>query len=231
MERIHKDLNTLKWGLPIALIIYGFWLFSIILGFSLPIRWDNPWIYLRILIQMHLFTGLFITAHDAMHGTVSRIKWINDGIGWICTLSYALFFYNRLFPKHHQHHQFVHTEKDPDYSHHSFFRWYFQFFFQYFSILQYLLLNGMFFFLQWVFKISQANLIVFWILPSILSSLQLFYFGTYLPHHGEINNAHQSRTQSKNHLWAFMTCYFFGYHYEHHDSPHIPWWRLYLQKS
>ena len=28
----------------------------------------NVWMYVHILIQAYLYTGLFITAHDAMHG-------------------------------------------------------------------------------------------------------------------------------------------------------------------
>jgi hypothetical protein len=57
---------------------------------------------------------------------------------------------------------------------------------------------------------------------------QLFIFGTYLPHRGEhaAGNQTQSRSQSRNHVWAFISCYFFGYHYEHHDQPYLPWWKL-----
>ncbi len=68
-------------------------------------------------------------------------------------------------------------------------------------------------------------------IPAGLSTLQLFYFGTYLPHMGEETNAHHSHSQSKNHLWAFISCYFFGYHFEHHDSPGTPWWRLWRVKE
>jgi beta-carotene ketolase (CrtW type) len=27
-----------------------------------------------------------------------------------------------------------------------------------------------------------------------------------------------------------ISCYFFGYHFEHHESPQTPWWRLYQSK-
>jgi beta-carotene ketolase (CrtW type) len=79
--------------------------------------------------------------------------------------------------------------------------------------------------------LPEQNLIMFWVLPSLLSTLQLFYFGTYLPHKGEHQNIHHSKTQSKNHLWAFLSCYFFGYHYEHHNSPGTPWWKLWIEKE
>ncbi|MFW6276162.1 MAG: fatty acid desaturase, partial [Bacteroidota bacterium] len=71
-------------------------------------------------------------------------------------------------------------------------------------------------------------------LPALLSTLQLFYFGTYLPHrkpHTHDMGRHRARTQSKNHLWAMLSCYFFGYHTEHHESPGTPWWQLYTKKS
>ena len=77
------------------------------------------------------------------------------------------------------------------------------------------------------------NLILIWMLPGILATLQLFYFGTYLPHRGahRAENVHKSHSQKPNHLWAFLSCYFFGYHYEHHASPGTPWWQLYKTKE
>jgi beta-carotene ketolase (CrtW type) len=48
---------------------------------------------------------------------------------------------------------------------------------------------------------------------------------------GESENEHHSRSQSKNHFWALVSCYFFGYHFEHHDSPGTPWWLLWKVKE
>jgi beta-carotene ketolase (CrtW type) len=42
---------------------------------------------------------------------------------------------------------------------------------------------------------------------------------------------HKARTQKKNHFWAMLSCYFFGYHREHHEDPHIAWWQLYKVKA
>lgn len=75
---------------------------------------------------------------------------------------------------------------------------------------------------------------MFWVVPVFLGTLQLFFFGTYLPHrkpHNENMEPHKARTQRKNHLGAMISCYFFGYHFEHHDTPHQPWWKLYRSKS
>ncbi|TSD64193.1 fatty acid desaturase [Inquilinus sp. KBS0705] len=188
------------------------------------VNFSNPLLYLFILVQMHLYTGLFITAHDAMHGTVAPNKTANNLIGYLCTFLYASFWYGQLYTKHHKHHNHVHTDDDPDYHNGGFFSWYVRFIRNYLSIWQIVVMAVLFN----VFKllVPQANLLLFWVVPSLLSTLQLFYFGTYLPHKGEHDNKHQSRSLRRNHLMAFFSCYFFGYHYEHHDSPWLPWWKL-----
>lgn len=217
-------------GVWIAVLIILLWTASLIGLLLVRIDWTNPLIYLGILVQMHLYTGLFITAHDAMHGLVSPTKKVNHAIGWLCSVLFSYNFYWKLFPKHHEHHRHVATDKDPDYhSSDNFFIWYFSFVKQYVTIWQILLMAITFNILK--LFLPTENLIVFWMLPAILSTLQLFYFGTYLPHRGESENEHHSRSQSKNHLWAFLSCYFFGYHYEHHDSPGTPWWKLWEEKE
>lgn len=221
-----KQSNT---GTLIAFIVIGSWFFSILNLMLWEVNWQNPSLYLMILIQMHLYTGLFITAHDAMHGTVSINPRLNNFIGQICTALYACFPFSKLFVKHHQHHRHVHTDLDPDYNNGNFIIWYFSFIKEYLTWWQIVLMAVIFNLLK--FWIEEVNLILFWVLPSFLSTLQLFYFGTWLPHHGEHSNKHQSGSQSKNHLIAFLTCYFFGYHYEHHDSPGTPWWRLWKLKN
>jgi len=216
-------------GALIAFLVIACWTFSIISLMNWEVQFNNPLLYLFILVQMHLYTGLFITAHDAMHGTVSRHKKLNNSIGQLCTALYACFPFKVLNAKHHDHHRYVHTEKDPDYSEGNFFVWYLSFIRQYLTWWQVALMAIIFNILKiWI---PESNLFFFWVLPSLLSTFQLFYFGTWLPHHGEHNNKHQSGSQRKNHVLAFLTCYFFGYHFEHHDSPATPWWRLWEAKN
>jgi len=217
-------------GIIISLAILFLWFCSLVFWLHFPISWSNPWLYLGVLLQTHLYTGLFITAHDAMHGLVSSNKKVNHTIGWIAAILFSYNFYWRLFPKHHEHHRYVATDKDPDY-HHSdnFFIWYYSFVRQYVNVWQILLMAISYNILK--LFLPMENLIVFWMAPAVLATLQLFYFGTYLPHRGESSNEHHSSSQSKNHLWAFLSCYFFGYHYEHHDSPGTPWWRLWKEKE
>jgi len=225
------------WGLPIGLAVIALWGASTIywLGAELP-RWESlswPWalgfIALGIAVQTHLYTGLFITAHDAMHGTVHPHRATNRWVGRVAAILFAFNWFDRLLPLHHAHHRHTATpHQDPDYhtGHAGFWRWYVGFAIRYIRWWQIVGMAITFNVLKlWL---PTENLILFWIAPSILSTLQLFYFGTYLPHRGSPppNNPHRARSQRWGHVLGFITCYFFGYHYEHHDKPHVPWWRL-----
>lgn len=219
------------YGILIAILMIVLW-FAFL---TTLLFWDFSYAYflilLAILIQTHLYTGLFITAHDAMHGTVSKNRIINNTIGWVTSLLFAFNFYDRLLTKHHEHHKYVATDKDPDYHNSGNLAvWYWSFIKKYTTLKQLVLMTIALQLLRFIFPLE--NLILFWILPGILSTFQLFYFGTYIPHKDghEHNNKHKSRSQKKNHLLAFFTCYFFGYHYEHHDAPHVPWWQLWATK-
>ncbi len=219
-------------GVWIALLIIASW--ASLLSYALlaaPIGWTSPATYLLVLLQTHLYTGMFITAHDAMHGLVSPKRSLNLWIGRVCATLFAFNFYDQLNRKHHLHHRFVGTAQDPDYHGGNFLVWYINFALQYVNVWQILLMAASYNVLKiWL---PAEKLIVYWMLPSILSTLQLFYFGTYLPHRGEHapDNTHRSRSQALNHYWAFLACYFFGYHYEHHNSPGTPWWKLPQEKE
>jgi beta-carotene ketolase (CrtW type) len=222
-------------GLVIALSIILIWLAHLIylLAF-VEVMPASPIILVHIAIQTYLYTGLFITAHDAMHGLVSPDKAINKNIGWLATRLFAALSFSRLLVKHQLHHRFPGEAADPDYSVNSqnFWLWWFSFMKNYISWWQIIFMAVSFNILQiWV---DQWNLVLFWILPSILATFQLFYFGTYRPHrlpHTETMLPYNSRTQNGPNWWAMLSCYFFGYHYEHHEWPHIPWWKLYQTKK
>lgn len=222
-------------GVGIALSIIGLWaaLLVILLAVYRP-DWRTPWPYLLALVQTHLYTGLFITAHDAMHGVVSASKRLNNGIGALAAFLFAYNWYPRLLPRHHLHHRHVATPDDPDFhdgQHPGFLAWLLRFALNYVTWWQIALMALTYNLLQQVFPL--ANIIAFWMVPAVLATMQLFFFGTYLPHRGEhaADNLHKSRTQFRHHLWAFVSCYFFGYHYEHHDQPYLPWWRLWRTKE
>jgi beta-carotene ketolase (CrtW type) len=78
------------------------------------------------------------------------------------------------------------------------------------------------------------NLIYFWVVPALLSTVQLFYFGTYLPHREltePYKDQHRARSNNYSNIFSLLTCYHFGYHWEHHEYPHIAWWRLPLMRK
>lgn len=201
---------------------------------NVEISFANHWMYIHILVQAHLTTGLFITSHDSIHGTISKNKKVNLFFGWATSLMYAFFPYNILRKNHHNHHKYAGTSKDPDFNvkTQNFFLWWFGFLWHYATIWQILGFAISFNILKlWM---PDLNIILMWFLPAILSSMQLFFFGTYLPHklpHDNLDPKHKTRSQKKNHFWAFLSCYFFGYHWEHHQYPGVPWWKLYTKKS
>lgn len=220
--------------LLIAMLIICCWAVSLSYLISLDIS-RTPIIQLipLILIQTFLYTGLFITAHDAMHGVVfpNNVK-INNLIGSIAVGLYALFSYKKLLQAHWMHHRSPATELDPDFHNGkqtSFLNWYFQFMKKYWSWWRILGLVTIFNIVIFVFHLPEKNLTLFWVLPSILSSVQLFYFGTFLPHKepiGGYTNIHKAQSNPLPIFWSFITCYHFGYHQEHHEYPSIPWWQL-----
>ncbi len=221
-------------GILIALSVILIWLCHLIyILTSVDVDFLSPIFYMHLLLQTYFYTGLFITGHDAMHQTVSRNKSINRAIGTAAAFLYAGLSYKRLIVNHFRHHKNPGTADDPDFNIKSqnFFVWWGSFMYRYATITQLIIMAVAFNVLKiWVDEIS---LWFFWVIPAILSSLQLFFFGTYLPHrkpHQHDMEPHKARTQKKNHLWAMLSCYFFGYHFEHHDSPHTPWWQLYKTK-
>lgn len=241
-EQIFHKQNNNIYGLVVALLIISLWAASLTLLLCLNVANFSSWL-LPIVIawQTFLYTGLFITAHDAMHGSVfQQNKKINHFIGSLAVFLYAFFSYRQLLKKHWLHHHHPASELDPD--HHDGnssnpIYWYFHFMKNYWSWKQFISMFITFNLANYMLPIAQTNLILFWIVPSILSSVQLFYFGTFLPHRepeGGYIRPHCAQTIALPIFWSFISCYHFGYHQEHHEFPHVPWWQLpavYKQKA
>lgn len=219
-------------GRYIALAIISLWFLAFLFGMRIDFDLSSPLQWIWIGVVTHLFTGLFITAHDAMHGTVykSNTAW-NRRLGQLCTVLYAFFSFDKMYEKHHMHHDHTATEEDPDVHEGSFFVWYYKFLREYISIWQIVFYAIAFNLLKLIFPTE--NLIFFWIMPALLSTFQLFYFGTYRPHHKthQNRNVFHSGSMKLNHFLSFFACYFFGYHYEHHALPYVPWWQLWKVKE
>src|SRR5918998_5859922 len=62
-----------------------------------------------------LSIGLFIVAHDCMHGSLAPFRpRLNLWIGRLCLGLYAAFSYDRLIAKHFAHHRAPGLPEDPD---------------------------------------------------------------------------------------------------------------------
>lgn len=229
-----RDRQTLI-GLLLATAIFAAWLALTCYGFfAVDVATLSLVAGIVIVAALcWLDVGLFIIAHDAMHGSLAVGRpGLNRAIGTTALLAYAGFSFDRLAPKHMQHHRTPGTAEDPDFhapAPTSALRWYIAFFRQYFGLRELAVLTLVVAVLTLAIGVPYANLLLFWALPAILSSVQLFWFGTFLPHahRGRIfADTHRARSSGYPWLVSLLTCYHFGYHHEHHRHPHLPWWRL-----
>lgn len=184
-----------------------------------------------------LSVGLFIVAHDAMHGSLCPASQrAGDLAGTLALLLYAGFYLPALRPKHHLHHRHPGSADDPDFApatpSHA-LAWYGRFMKTYFGWREMLVMTvrtGIYMLLG----APVENILLFFAVPGILSSLQLFYFGTFLPHRHAIGgngrhdfaDAHHARSNEVGYFASLISCFHFGYHHEHHLHPSAPWWRL-----
>jgi beta-carotene ketolase (CrtW type) len=222
-------------GLGLAFAIAGGWLALHVFGVFFydfgRLGWTPAAAIVALLCWLNV--GLFIVAHDCMHGSLAPGRpAVNKWVGRAALFIYAGFSFDRLRPKHFEHHRAPGTADDPDFSGdhpRHFWRWYAGFFRQYFGLRELAVLTAMTAMYVLLLGASYENLLVFWALPAILSSLQLFLFGTYLPHrHREEPFGDDHRARSNDYGWvaSLLSCFHFGYHHEHHRAPHQPWWRL-----
>lgn len=242
MQTLARSLKMWKsdtWsGLALSMLILGLWITSFFLSLSIPIS-TTSWLYIAgtVILRAYLQTGLFIVAHDAMHGNLlPPYPNVNNMIGRLAVTIYAFLPYDHCRENHTKHHRYTSQVGDPDFcdGFSSPLFWYGKFIREYFpfrSLIIFILsmlisIVSLIFF----FKVNVINLILFWLLPLVLSSLQLFYFGTYLPHQQiETNPNFLPRLHRDRYslIWSLISCYNFGhYHWEHHQYPNVPWYQL-----
>jgi beta-carotene/zeaxanthin 4-ketolase len=226
------------WGGWMVGCILGLWALS--LGGLLGRSFDHGSIAAMlgaIAIRTFLQTGLFIMAHEAMHhNLIPQSDRVNHHLGQFCVLLYGFLDYAQCRRNHRLHHQIPAQVGDPDFHdgiHPHPIAWYWHFLRGYLTGFQFL---G--FTVGWlvIFGVGTqvchwpiTNILWFWFLPLILSSMQLFVFGTYLPHRQGQDGEHQSRVAiDAFSIWrSLLSCYHFGtYHWAHHASPKTPWYSL-----
>jgi beta-carotene/zeaxanthin 4-ketolase len=229
------DTRQAAIGISLALTIMVVWLATHIYGVFLLDRSTTVWLVSvgLIAVSTWLSVGLFIVAHDAMHGSLApyrpRVNW---ALGQAALALYAGFRFSPLNREHHLHHRHAGTADDPDFDErppHGFWAWYAAFMTHYFGLKEFLVLAAVVAVYIAVLGADLGNLLLYWAAPALLSSLQLFAFGTYLPHRPSdtaFTDRHRSRSNDLPPWLSLLTCFHFGYHHEHHDQPSLPWWRL-----
>ncbi|HEY9648159.1 MAG TPA: fatty acid desaturase, partial [Chroococcidiopsis sp.] len=224
-------------------IILSLWVTSLVGLLSIDLSTAPLTVLLAIACgRTFLQTGLFVIAHDAMHGNLApHSKRLNDRLGAIAVGLYACLPYRQSCINHTQHHRKPGQPGDPDFhdgTHDHPALWYINFLKSYISLRCFvtLLFSGSLVFgiFEHLAATSVMQFLWVWALPLILSSMQLFFFGTYLPHRNErdygrglcqIYRPHSG--EYWQYLWSLLSCYHFGcYHREHHYSPKTPWYRL-----
>jgi beta-carotene ketolase (CrtW type) len=234
-KMIPEEKTLTHRGVIIALLLIAAWSITLIWTLSQKSELFHPAFQIALIaILTHLYTGLFITAHDSMHGSVAPYsKRLNDTLGRLCLVLYGWLDFDYLNRQHQLHHKTPGTQSDPDFfTGSSCFLWYLNFMRYYITLKQLCLMSMTFSLGVNLILIPSERLLLFWALPSLLSSLQLFYFGTYRPHYPDSNqpfmDEHRARSPvARGRLWSLLTCYNFGaYHLEHHHYPATPWWNL-----
>ncbi len=227
-------------GLLLAAGIVLGWLGSLVILLPTTLA-DLPLglITLSVLVRTLLQTGLFIVAHDAMHGTLwPERPGANQRIGQSLLLLYAALPYSHCLANHQRHHRHAGSARDPD--HHrdgqaGLAPWFCSFMAAYLSRGQILCL-ALLWCTIWALTagISTSpftNVALYCTLPTLLSSLQLFFVGTYIPHRNvgissELEQSHGPRSLNCPPWISLLCCYHFGYHWEHHAFPHLAWHQL-----
>jgi beta-carotene/zeaxanthin 4-ketolase len=207
--------------------------------FFFQFSWSRaPLVLVLVAVQTWLYVGMFIVAHDCMHGSLVPFNpGANRLIGQICLFLYAGFSFDALNTAHHRHHRHSGTAGDPDFDDHppyGFWRWFMKFFVEYFALTQVAIILVIYGVYVFVIGASQINALVFWGIPGLLSALQLFTFGTYLPHKPNavaFVDRHNARSNQFPTWISLLTCFHFGYHHEHHLHPTVPWWQLPLMRA
>lgn len=220
-------------GLVVGFAVIGAWLGAVVTGvlglnpMAGQVLADGIW----AVLTLWLTTGLFITAHDAMHNLVLPYKpTANAWVGRLALFLYAGLSYDRLLKGHVEHHAHPSEDEDPDYWPAWGLAWYFRFMWEYLTPWPILIVAATYHTLAHYVGLSIPRLVFMWIVPQVLSSIQLFYFGTYLPHRPGRSYDGEGLTKARSNAYptwlSLLTCYHFGYHFEHHAAPHVPWWAL-----
>ena len=227
-------------GLVLSAAITAAWLLSLLTLLAVDLA-SQPLalVVLAVGVRTFLQTGLFIIGHDAMHGVLLPLRpRANQRLGQLALALYAGLPYQRCLHNHRQHHRAPGSRHDPDVLDGAGpLAWYGRFMAGYLGREQMTALLtswAVCLLLAWRHSPTPGlTVLLVCILPLVLSSLQLFAFGTYLPHRAAglaLEPGQQARSLDLPVWLSLLACYHFGYHREHHEVPGLPWFALPSQR-
>lgn len=216
---------------PLNLSLGALFLASIPLGFlavdrrPLAALLVTPWLCFS-------FTGLFILAHEAIHGTLlpGRAQ-LGHALGRLFAFAYAFMDYGRLRACHARHHAAPGLPDDPD-AHPSgrFLPHLATFAARYLRWWQLLLLVGI------GNRLGQsghtAALLLAYVVPVVASTLLVFTVGIHLVHHprllerGLADPRHRTVGIDLGGVGSLVAILFFNSHWLHHEHPQLTWVQL-----
>ena len=228
-----------RFGLAFALAVLLVWAASLVWLLTSDLQtWSAPALMLAVLLRALVQSGLFIVGHDAMHRTLLPGQpRANDGLGQLVLTLYALLPWRRSRLNHRRHHQAPGSPRDPDFHGGTGLAgWFRRFLGAYLPWPRLLALISAWSLLTCLLTLlggspwpqAALRVLVAWILPLLLSALQLFVVGTVLPHRRAeaCGNRHRAESLALPPWLSLLACYHFGYHWEHHEYPQVPWFGL-----
>ena len=221
-ELSFKDTNINHQSNIINTLLFLFWgihEFNLINNYNINNHYLVESVF-HIMTLIWQYVGLFIISHDLHHNENPGIY--ENILGRLSLLCYGGFLLEDFSKKHSEHHKYPgNHKKDPDFFDGNIIFWYLNFMIEYINFKQVIIQLSIYNILKY-FEISDEKMILFWLVPSVLASIQLFFYGTYLVHEkdGKIKNSNLPK-------WLItFTSYNFGNHINHHKYPKIPWFKL-----
>ncbi len=234
-EPLPADLPGPRIGVAFALAVLILWTASLVWLLASDLHtWRAPALILVVVSRALVQSGLFIVGHDAMHGTLLPGQpRANDGLGQLVLTLYALLPWRRSRLNHRRHHRAPGSPQDPDFHGGSGLAgWFRRFLGAYLPWPNLLALVSAWCLLTLLggshWPQAAFRMLVAWVLPLLLSALQLFVVGTVLPHRRAeaCGNRHRAESLALPPWLSLLACYHFGYHWEHHEYPQVPWFGL-----
>lgn len=234
-EPLPAELPGPSFGLAFALAVLLVWTASLFWLLASDLHtWSVPALVMVVVLRSLVQTALFIVGHDAMHGTLlPEQPKANDGLGQLVLTLYALLPWRRSRLNHRRHHRAPGSLRDPDFhGGRGLAGWFRRFLGAYLPWPRLLALVSAWCLLALLggshWPQAALRLLLAWILPLLLSALQLFVVGTVLPHRRAeaCGNRHRAESLALPPWLSLLACYHFGYHWEHHEYPNVPWFGL-----